>query len=245
MRRMRKDTNNKMMKENAKEVTRVRITTKKSNLVKFAIFQFLGLLILAITVIVIFVLSNNKTESTTKSATAEPQTQIIEKEVPVVDEEMVNTLAEEKANKMFTVFKTEYIAQADMQLTEETINTMFEELKNNYIAQADATEVEQLANEKALALMEEYKAQIIAEQEAARVATLSTISVYIYGAKEFYLDIQGSLYDRLTYDVIYAALQADPRFEGCKVNRITNKDAVEVFVGEDFRSTRTIRIELA
>lgn len=172
---------------------------------------------------------------------------IVEKEVPVevVDTEEVERLAQEKATEMYTELRASYVAQADQELTEEKVNEMFEALKAEYVAEADATEVERLASERAMAMFEEYKAQFAAEQEAALAAAVSTIRVYIYGGKEtFYLYITGQMYERLTYDKIYAALQADARFEGYKVNRIANKDAVEVFIGEDYTSTRTIRIEL-
>lgn len=172
---------------------------------------------------------------------------IVEKEVPVevVDTEEVERLAQEKATEMYTELRSSYIAQADQELTEEKVNEMFEALKAEYVAQADATEVERLATERAMTMFEEYKTEFVAEQEAALAAAVSTIRVYIYGGKEtFYLYITGQMYERLTYDKIYAALQADARFEGYKVNRITNKDAVEVFIGEDYTSTRTIRIEL-
>lgn len=176
---------------------------------------------------------------------------IKEVEVPVevikevVDEEAVEALANEKAETLYNELRSSYVAQADSQLVEQTVNEKYEELKASYVAQADATEVETLANERALALLEEFKAQFIAEKEAELAAAVSTIRVYIYGGKEnFYLYITGQMYERLTYDKIYAALQADARFEGYKVNRIANKDAVEVFVGEDYTSTRSIRIEL-
>lgn len=176
---------------------------------------------------------------------------IKEVEVPVevikevVDEEAVEALANEKAETLYNELRSSYVAQADSQLVEQTVNEKYEELKASYVAQADATEVETLANERALALLEEFKAQFIAEKEAELAAAVSTIRVYIYGGKEnFYLYITGQMYERLTYDKIYAALQEDARFEGYKVNRIANKDAVEVFVGEDYTSTRSIRIEL-
>ena len=176
---------------------------------------------------------------------------IKEVEVPVevvkevVDEEAVEALANEKAEVLYNELRSSYVAQADSQLVEQTVNEKYEELKASYVAQADATEVETLANEKALVLLEEFKAQFIAEKEAELAAAVSTIRVYIYGGKDnFYLYITGQMYERLTYDKIYAALQADARFEGYKVNRIANKDAVEVFIGEDYTSTRTIRIEL-
>lgn len=163
----------------------------------------------------------------------------------VVDEEAVEALANEKAETLYNELRSSYVAQADSQLVEQTVNEKYEELKASYVAQADATEVETLANERALALLEEFKAQFIAEKEAELAAAVSTIRVYIYGGKEnFYLYITGQMYERLTYDKIYAALQEDARFEGYKVNRIANKDAVEVFVGEDYTSTRSIRIEL-
>ena len=254
---------------------RIRFMTRKSNLVKFAVFQFLGLLAIAIAIVVVFILTSTKTVDNTvtqvAAANPEPQVQIIEKEVPVevvvektvekevikevpvevekivevVDTEEVERLAQEKATEMYAELRATYTAQADQEFTEERVNEMFEALKAEYVAEADATEVERLASERAMAMFEEYKAEFVAEQEAALAAAVSTIRVYIYGGKEnFYLCIEGQKYERLTYDKIYAALQADARFEGYKVNRIANKDAVEVFIGEDYTSTRSIRIEL-
>ena len=276
--------------ENTKEVREVKevkevknkgklhLVLKRSSIVKFAVFQFLVLVVIiaAIIVVCLFTIKRD-TQVIEKEVTVEvpvetepqiiekeilvevpvetevvkevevPVEVIVEKEVPVevVDTEEVERLAQEKATEMYTELRTSYVAQADQELIEEKVNEMFEALKAEYVAEADATEVERLASERAMTMFEEYKAQFVAEQEAALAAAVSTIRVYIYGGKEnFYLYIEGQMYERLTYDKIYAALQADARFEGYKVNRIANKDAVEVFVGEDYTSTRSIRIEL-
>lgn len=233
-----------------KKTETIKVSTKKSILVKAAFFQFLGLLALAIAIIVIaIVINNNKTTTnadtttTTNTTTAETREVIIEKpvEVEVIDQEAVEALADEKANLMFEELKATYTAQADEAATIEQVNILYEELKAAYIAQADAAEVTRQTLEK----FEAFKEAYIAEQEAARLADVSTISVYVYGAQEFYLEIQGSLYTELTYDMIKEALLADPRMDGYKINRISNPYAVELFCGRDFNSTRNIRIERA
>lgn len=172
----------------------------------------------------------------------------VEKVVEVVDQEATQALAAEMAQQMFTVLKENYVAQADEEATEAAVETKYTELANTYMAQADNEEVLRLATEMANQMLEEYKAEYIEAQEAARVANLSTVYVHVYGgngeSNSFYLAIEGSLYDRLTYAMIYEVLETDARFEGYKVRSITNKDAVEVFVGENYTSTRAIRIEL-
>lgn len=238
-----------------KKTETIKVSTKKSILIKAAFFQFLGLLALAIAIIIIIaiVINNNKTTTnadtttTTNTATAETREVIIEKpvevevikEVEVIDQEAVEALADEKATLMFEELKASYTAQADEAATIEQVNALYEELKAAYIAQADAAEVTRQTLEK----FEAFKEAYIAEQEAARLADVSTISIYVYGAQEFYLEIQGSLYTELTYDMIKANLLADPRMEGYKINRIANPYAVELFCGRDFNSTRNIRIE--
>lgn len=237
-----------------KKTETIKVSTKKSVLIKAAFFQFLGLLALAIAiVIIVIVINNNKTTTnadtttTTNTATAETREVIIEKpvevevikEVEVIDQEAVEALADEKANLMFEELKATYTAQADEAATIEQVNALYEELKAAYIAQADAAEVTRQTLEK----FEAFKEAYVAEQEAARLADISTISVYVYGAQEFYLEIQGSLYTELTYDMVKESLLADPRMEGYKINRIANPYAVELFCGRDFNSTRNIRIE--
>lgn len=258
----------KEVKENGK----LHLVLKRSSILKFAIFQLVALVVIIGVVVTICLFTIKRDKEVVKvPVNAESQVQIIEKEVEVekpvevikevevpvevevekevivevVDTEEVERLANEKATEMYAELRSSYVAQADQELTEEKVNEMFEALKAEYVAEADATEVERLATERAMAMFEEYKAEFVAEQEAALAAAVSTIRVYIYGGKEtFYLYITGQMYERLTYDKIYAALQADARFEGYKVNRIANKDAVEIFIGEDYTSTRTIRIEL-
>lgn len=229
-----------------KKTETVRVSTKKSVLIKASIFQFLGLLILAIAIIIIaIIISNNKTttnaDTTTTTNTATAETKEVIKEVEVIDQEAVEALANEKATLMFEELKASYTAQADEAATIEQVNALYEELKAAYIAQADAAEVTRQTLEK----FEAFKEAYIAEQEAARLADISTISIYVYGAQEFYLEIQGSLYTELTYDMVKETLLADPRMEGYKINRIANPYAVELFCGRDFNSTRNIRIEKA
>ena len=187
----------------------------------------------------------------TKTVTVEvPVEKVVEVEkiVEVVDQEASEKLAKEMAQQMFAVLKETYIAQADEEATKAAVEAKYTELANTYMAQADAEEVLRLATEKAQEMLEEYKVEYTEAQETARVNNVSSIFVHIYGgvneSNSFYIEVQGSLYDRLTYAKIYEVLQADARFEGYKVNRIANKDAVEVFVGEDYTSTRSIRIEL-
>lgn len=169
----------------------------------------------------------------------------VEKIVTVVDEEKVNELA----IQLFTVYRDAYKAEVDQEATEAAITEQYEALKAEYIAQADNAETARLAEIQAQELLNEYKIQYAAEQEAARVANVSTVKVYVYFKNNvrdsFYLELQGSLYDRITYDIIYAALLETGYIGEFKVDRIENKDAVEVFVGEDYQSTRSIRLVYA
>ena len=230
------NTNNKPVK-----VTKtIKISTKKSILIKFALIQFIGLVLLAIAIVTVAILfTRNKAEAATESETEtkpeiqyveveKPVEKIVEKkvEVKVIDQEAVN----EKAQQMFEDYKATY--------EPETVTVK--------VIDQEATQA--LATEKAQQMFEDYKAEYAEVQEAARVANLSTIYVHVYGgsgeSNSFYLAINGSLYDRLNYDMIYEVLKADARFEGYKVRSISNKDAVELFIGEDYTSTRAIRIEL-
>lgn len=220
----------------------IKISTKKSILIKFALIQFIGLALLAIAIITVAILfTRNKAEAATESeAETEPQIQYVEVEKPVekivekkvIDQEAVN----EKANELFEDYKATY--------EPETVTVEVEKIVK--VIDQEATQA--LATEKAQQMLEEYKAEYAEAQEVARAENISTIYVHIYGgtgdSNSFYIGIQGSLYERLTYAKIYEVLQADAKFEGYKVRSIGNKDAVEVFIGEDYTSTRSIRIEL-
>lgn len=234
----------------AKVTKTIKISTKKSILIKFALIQFFGLLLLAIAVITVAILfTRNKAEAASESEAEtkteiqyveveKPVEKIVEKEVEVkvVDQEAVNNLANEKANELFEDYKANY--------EPETVTVEVEKI----IEVVDQEATQALATEMANQMFEEYKTEYTEAQEATRVANLSTIYVHVYGgsgeSNSFYLAINGSLYDRLTYAMIYEVLKTDARFEGYKVRSIANKDAVELFVGENYTSTRAIRIEL-
>lgn len=214
---------NKTIETNTKpvKVTKtVKISTKKSILIKFALIQFIGLVLLAVAIVTVAILfTRNKAEAATESQeTAEPQIQYVEVEKPV---EVVKEVTVEKIVEI----------EKPVEIIKEV------KVVDQEAAQALATE-----------MFEDYKTEYAEEQEAARTENISTIYVHIYGgigdSNSFYIAIQGSLYERLTYAMIYNVLKEDVRFEGYKVRSIGNKDAVEVFVGEDYTSTRSVRIEL-
>jgi hypothetical protein len=94
-------------------------------------------------------------------------------------------------------------------------------------------------------MMEEYKVEYAAEQEAKRLENTSIIYVQVAKDSEvYYLAMQGSLYEELTWSMIEEAFNQDARFNGYKISRIINKNAVEVFIGRNYTSTRYITITL-
>ncbi len=238
---MTKD-NNKDVKVITKRET-VRFSTKKSILIKGAVINLIGLIIVTAAIIVLICVLLNKDKKQVEVPAVEKQADI--EQVYIVDEDEVNRQAEQLAAEMFESFKAEYTAKVDEEATEEAIQLAFEEFKNAYIAKVDEEATQAMAEQLAEQMLEEYKEQLVKETEAARIANVSTIKVYVYYKNEsgsFYLSISGSLYDRLTYDVIYQELEKQGYFEEYKVERVENKNAVEVFVGEDYVSTRAIRL---
>ena len=298
------------MKEN-NVVKTIKISTKKSILLKYAILQFAGLCLLAVAIIVVAIMFTNNKAQAAETPEPEVKTEYIEKvvekpvevevvkevEVPVevvvekpvevevekvvevekpIEVEVIKEVTVEKvvevekpvevvvekpvevkvvdqeasermAQQMFEILKENYVAQINEEATEEEIKTKTDELQEeyeklvaSYTAQADKEETIRQANELAQQMMEEYKE----EQETARLNNISTIAVLVHGVVNGYIYIQGSLYEKLTADMIYAAIESDSRFDNCKITRIDNKYAVEVFIGEDYTSTRSVKLEL-
>lgn len=246
-----------MMKENTNErknsqgkVVTIRQSTKKSILIKCHLLQFAGALLIAIALVIIAVIYFNRDNNTiVKEVEVEKIVEVekpveVDKVIEVVDEDEVARLA----NQMFTELKEAYVAEANSEATERAIN----EIRNNYIATADETEVMRQATLLASQLFEDFKteytatvkAEAEAEAEAARLANVSTVQVYVYytNGDHFYLSLQGSLYDRVEYSNIVAALEEGGYLDGYKVDRVLNRDAVEVFIGEDYTSTRQVRL---
>lgn len=245
-------------------MTNENTTTRKANAthvshlsdytsLKTALIQLACAIAITIAIVVVGVLwyNNNQANSmelATNEAYQAPTPSITEKPVYiteyVVDEEKVNSLA----NELFATYVNNYTAKVDQEATERAIQEQLEVFKAEYVAEANAEETVMLAEQKAQQLMEEYKAAFVAEQEATRVATVSTIRVFIIFKdipnNNFYLTLSGSLYDRLTYDMIYAALEETGWLETYRVYSIANKDHPEVFIGEDYTSVRTITLKL-
>ena len=227
--------------------TTIRTSTKKSILIKCHLLQFAGAIIVAIAIIVaaIMLFNNSDPEVREVEKIVEVEKPVeVDKVIEVVDEDEVTRLA----NQMFTELKEAYVAEANSEATEKAIN----EIRNNYIATADEAEVMKQATLLANQLFEDFKAeytatvkaQAEAEAEATRLANVSIVKVYVYytNGEHFYLPIQGSLYDRVEYSSIVAALEEGGYLEGYKIDRVLNRDAVEVFVGEDYTSTRQVRL---
>ena len=177
------------------------------------------------------------------------------KTVEVVDNEAVQQLATEMAQQMYTAYKEAYIAQVDGEATQAAIDAKTAELQaeytqlmSEYVAQADAEKVTTLATAMAQQMFEQFKADYAIEyaeaQEVARIANVSTIRVIVIlpNGKQQGLDIQGSLHDELTWAMINEAIANDARFVNYKIYSITNKDAVETFVGRNFQSTRVVKL---
>ena len=234
--------------------TTIRTSTKKSILIRCHLLQFAGALLIAIALVIIAVIYFNKNNNTVvKEVEVERIVEVekpveIVKEIEVVNEDEVSRLA----NQMFTELKEVYVAEVNSEATEKAII----EIRNNYIAQADNAEVARLAELQAQQMFEEFKtnyaaqirAEVEAEAEAARVATKSTISVYVYYKSTsihefFYLEINGSLHDRLTPEMIRAELEAGGYLDGFTIERFENRDAVEVFIEENYTSTRRVKLQ--
>ena len=111
----------------------------------------------------------------------------------------------------------------------------------------DYDEVQRLAEE----MNAEYKAQVDAEAEEAANRT-SKINVqvtvkYVKDGKNWTeyetVSIEGKIYTQLTSDMIYEALYASNVYinnERVNVTRFANKEAVELFAGFDYDSTRLV-----
>ena len=239
---MMKDTNNiSQRQQNTGKTVTIRQSTKKSILIKCHLLQFAGAIIIAIAIIVAAIMMFNNSDPEVREVEKIVE---VEKPVTIVDEEKVNSLA----TQMFEEYKEVYVAEANAEATEKAIN----EIRNNYIAAADEVEVMEQATLLASQLFEDFKAeyaaaakaQAEAEAEAARLANISIVKVYVYytNGEHFYLPIQGSLYDRVEYSMIVSALEEGGYLNEYKIDRVLNRDAVEVFVGEDYTSTRQVRL---
>lgn len=238
---MKNNNNNSPRQQTLTKTITVRQSTKKSILIRCHLLQFAGAIIIAIAIVVAAIMLFNSSNQEVREV---EKTVYVETPVTVVDEEKVNSLA----TQLFEEYKNVYVAEANAEATEQAIN----EIRNNYIATADEAEVARLAELQAQQMFEEFKANYTAqiraeaeaEAEAARVSNVSIVKVYVYytNGEHFYLPIQGSLYDRVEYSMIVAALEEGGYLNEYKVDRVLNRDAVEVFIGEDYTSTRQIRL---
>lgn len=237
-----KDTNNiSQRQQTTGRTVTIRQSTKKSIMIKCHLLQFAGAIIIAIAIIVAAIMMFNQSNPEVREVEKVVE---VEKPVTIVDQEEVNKLA----SQMFEEYKEVYVAEANAEATEEAIA----KIRNNYIAQADEAEVMRQATLLASQLFEDFKAeytaavkaQAEAEAEAARIANVSTVKVYVYytNGEHFYLPIQGSLYNRVEYSMIVSALEEGGYLNEYKVDRVLNRDAVEVFIGEDYTSTRQVRL---
>lgn len=241
---MMKNTNNNISRQQTTGRTVIRQSTKKSIMIKCHLLQFAGALLIAIALVVIAVIYFNRDNNTVVKEVEVERVVEVEKPITVVDEEEVKTLA----SQLFEEYKTVYVAEANAEATEKAIK----EITNSYMAQADEAEVVEQATLLASQMFEDFKAEFIAqakaeaeaEAEAARLANVSIVKVYIYysNGDHFYLPIQGSLYDRVEYSMIVSALEEGGYLDGYKIDRVLNRDAIEVFVGEDYTSTRQVRL---
>ena len=244
-------------------------TLKKGTVIRLNLLKFAGAIIIAIALIIMAVVIANQPKATVQVVEVEKEVpvtetieveKIIEVEKPVTEtvietvevEKVVNVVDQDRvdalAQQLFTVYKDTYTVQINEETTNAAVEARFEALKNEYIAQADNAETARLAEEQAQTMFEEFKAQYIAETEAARVANVSIIKVKINFPQtpdlNFTLEIEGSLHDELTYDMIYNALLETGYLDTYKIDRIMYRDQPEVFIGRDYTSVRTINLKL-
>ena len=236
-------------------------TLKKGTVIRLNLLKFAGAIMIAIALIIMAVVIANQpkaqvievekpiTETVTETVEVEKLVEVekpitVVETVSVVDQERVDELAQQ----LFTVYKDTYTVQINEETVNATVEARFEALKNEYIAQADNAETARLAEEQAQTMFEEFKAQYIAETEAARVANVSIIKVKINFPQtpdlNFALEIEGSLHDELTYDMIYNALEETGYLDTYKIDRIMYRDQPEAFIGRDYTSVRTISLKL-
>lgn len=238
---MKNVNNNSQRQQTLTKTITVRQSTKKSILIRCHLLQFAGAIIIAIAIIVAAIMMFNQSNPEVREVEKVVE---VEKPVTIVDQEEVNKLA----SQLFEEYKNVYVAEANAEATEQAIT----EIRNSYIAKADEAEVMEQATLLANKLFEDFKAeytaavkaQAEAEAEAARIANVSTVKVYVYytNGQNFYLPIQGSLYERVEYSNIVKALEEGGYLDGYKIDRVLNRDAIEVFVGEDYTSTRQVRL---
>jgi len=235
-----RDSSRRVIRKN----TTIRTSTKKSILIRCHLLQFAGALLIAIALVIIAVIYFNRDNNTVVKEVEVERVVEVEKPITIVDQEEVNKLA----SQMFEEYKNVYVAEANAEATEKAIK----EITTNYMAVADEVEVVEQATLLASQMFEDFKANYAAqiraeaeaEAEAARLANVSTVQVYVYytNGNHFYLSLQGSLYDRVEYSMIVSALEEGGYLDGYKVDRVLNRDAVELFVGEDYTSTRQVRL---
>lgn len=227
------DDNKEEKERKFKKINVVSIKTNKSNLVKFAKIQFLGMLFLCIAIIIIAIIFAN---SKAKTQTVEVEKTV---EVPVVDQQLVDEAVQQRVEEFVANYEPETITVEKVVEVEKPVEVAVEKI----VTVVDQQQVQQLANEMA----EEFKTQYVEEQEAARISNVSTIKVLVYlpnYSDSFYLEMNGSLHDELVRDDIKDALYNDERFlDTYKIKKIENRDAVEVFVGRNYFSTRIIHLQ--
>jgi len=254
-----------MTKENNKKVY-IHSCTKKSIFFKNAVLQFAGTILVVIALVILAIILWNKDQNTAAASTTEPQ--VIEKEVVVEKEVKVEVPVEVEKEVEVIKYQTievpvekivevEKIIEKEIPVTEVVTETVTVEVPVEKIVEVekivkvvDEEQVNTLAEEKAQQLLEQYKSEYQTEYaeevEAQRLANTSVITVNIRfkneASKDFKLEISGALYEELTYEKIYNALAETGALEGYKVDRITNRDAVELFAGRDFLSTRSIQL---
>lgn len=174
--------NNNTEKEGKHMENTIKITTKKSNLVKFAKIQFLGILLLAAAMIMVALIIRGKTVTNTVT---------VEKEVKIVDQQAVDAAAQEKfeqfkANyqpEVVTVTETvevEKVVEVEKPVTiTETVEVPVEVEKPIYVETVKTVEVvdqqmvTQLATEMANNMYNAYKEAYTAQvDEAATEAVI-------------------------------------------------------------------------
>ena len=186
------------------------------------------------------------------------------KEIEVVKEVPVEVEVEKIVEKPVEVIK-EVIVEKEVQVevpveVERIVEKPVEVIKEVEVVKEVEVEKpvyyidEEGSEARAQELFEQYKQEWEAthapaeEPAAATEEQHSTIRVLVQYKnsiqEKFYLEIEGKVGDELTWSTIKEALDNDERFDKnmYSIERIQNKNAVEVFTEEDFDSTRVIRL---
>lgn len=171
----------------------------------------------------------------------------VEVEVEVIKEVEVpvETIVEKEVIKEVEVEKEIFVEVPVETIVEKEVIKEVEVPVEVPVYYVDGEKVNELAEQKAQELFEAYKQWWEEAHPEPATSTIRVLVTYKNSSKSnFYLELEGKAGQKLTWNMIQEALFNSEEFEGYKIERITNKNAVEYFDEEGYTSTRIIRIEM-